>query len=431
MITFRGLLLLIAGFSIALASIPLSNTYLALIGLGLVFYITFSDYNFERHMRGMPFSSVRTLSMKKAPVGQLVGCKLEMHAGLGLPMRYEDTLPAFFQVKGASKGKDVGNASVKYSFTSPNRGLFYAGPTKVTVNSPSGAFYRELVPDNAEEVLFYPSLSEVKKFDAQLRKRSSHQLLGIRRSVAQGAGTEFIALRKYAVGDELRQIDWKATARTRQLMVRTFEADRKQRVVILLDCGRLMHSGKDVSMLDAGINTAVLLSHVVLSRGDLLGFATFSDKLEYFLQPGNNRSHFYGLLDALGRISPTKETDFIASFRQLTPLLSKRSLIVIISSLQDGGERRVVEAIKLLKAHKHAIVVISPFEPWFEPVEAKDHLVHVIAESAEEKYRKDLDAVASAVKRFGVTVVPVGPNDMTTASLRKYVYAVNEGLATI
>ena len=115
----------------------------------------------------------------------------------------------------------------------------------------------------------------------------------------------------------------------------------------------------------------------------------------------------------------------------MTPLLRKRSLVIIISSLHDGQQKRIIEAVKMLKAHRHAIVVIAPFEPWFEPIHGKEELVKVIAESASEKYRKDLNAVASAVKRFGVTVVPVGPQDMTKASLQKYVYAVNEGLATI
>jgi len=431
LITFYGVLLLVFGFALALASVLLSNIFLTLSGLGIVFYIIASHYNFERHMHAMPLSSKRFISLSKAPVGQFIDCSLELNVGMALPIRFEETLPQFFSVKGNKSGASVGTARLNYSFTSPNRGMFYVGPTKVVVNDPTSLFYKELVATNAREVLFYPSLGEVKKYDAQLRKKSMHQLLGIRKSIVQGAGTDFVALRKYLAGDELRQIDWKATARMRQLMVRTFEAEKKQRVVIVLDGGRLMHSGKEATMLDAGINAAVLLSHVVLMRGDLLGFAIFSDKLEFFLKPGNNRGQFYKLLEALGRITPVRETDFINSFRQLAPMLPTRSLVILISSLQDGENKKVVEAIKLLKAHKHAVVVIAPFEPWFEPIDGKDHLVRVIAESAEEKYRKDLDAVASAVKRFGVSVVPVGPGDMAATSLKKYVYAVNKGLATI
>lgn len=431
MITLRGVLLFIFGLSLSLAAIFLQNPFLALLGISTIFLFTFANYHFEWDAQSLKISSQRTFSMGKVGVSQPVECTVSISLSRNLPFTYHDVIPAFFESRGSRTGKATASTSFIYSLSSASRGLFDIGPTKITINDASGLFTRDLVPPNASQLLVYPSLGDVKKYDMQMRRRTNVQLQGIRKGIAQGPGTDFIALRKYAPGDELRQIDWKATARTRQLMVRTFQAEKKQRIFILLDSGRLMHAGSGVSMLDAGINTAVLLSHVVLKRGDLLGFATFSDKLEFFLKPGNNRAHFYRMLDALARIRPQKETDFIASFKQLSPLLRKRSLVIIISSLHDGGQKQIVEAIKMLKAHRHAIVVIAPFEPWFEPIAAKERLVKVIADLAEEKYRKDLNQIASAVKRFGVSIIPVGPQDMTKASLQKYAYAVNEGLATI
>ncbi|VVC72186.1 Uncharacterised protein [uncultured archaeon] len=431
MISFRGLLLFFLGIALALASIPLSNVFLSILGTGIIFYVAASAYNFSRHEGKVKIGSSRKITPKKSQIGEPASSLLTISANMSLPLAVEDTIPAFFKKDGETKAEFTGSGTLSYSFTSPSRGLFDIGPSKVTATDPAGLFYSEFVPDDAEEVLFYPSLAEVRKHDVQMRRRSFQQMRGIRRSIAQGAGTEFVAIRKYSSGAELRQIDWKATARSRQLMVRTFESERKQRVVIALDCGRLMHSGKSASMLDAGINTSVLLSHIILKRGDLLGFATFSDKLESFVKPGNSHAQFYGVLDALARITPTQDTDFVESFRKLTAVLSKRSLIVIISSLQGDESKKVAEAVKLLKAHKHAIIIIAPFEPWFEPIEQKDHLAHVIAESAEEKYQKDLDAVSSAVKRFGAYVIQVGPEDIGPATLSRYAYAVNKGLASI
>ena len=431
MITQRGVLLFIFGISLSFGAILLQNAFLALLGISIIFLFAFANYRFELEARSLQINSQRKFSLNKTAVSQPVECTVTIDLGRDVPFHYHDVVPMFVDTTGPRSGKATRSATFKYELSSANRGLFDIGPTKVTARDPSGLFTKDFVPPNAGQLLVYPSLGDVKKYDMQMRRRTNVQMQGIRKGIAQGAGTEFIALRKYSPGDEMRQIDWKATARTRQLMVRTFQAERKQRIVLLLDCGKMMHAGREVSMLDAGINTAVLISHIILKRGDLLGFGTFSNKLEFFLKPGNNRAHFYRMLDALGRIRPEKETDFITSFKQLTPLLRKRALVIIISSLHDGGQKHIVDAIKMLKAHRHAIMVVAPFEPWFEPIQARERLVKVISDSAAEKYRKDLDAVASSVKRFGVSVIPVGPQDMTKTSLQKYVYAVNEGLATI
>ncbi|MDD5317867.1 MAG: DUF58 domain-containing protein [Candidatus ainarchaeum sp.] len=431
MISFRGISLLTAGIAVSLASLPLSNPFLAILGASVISFTAASAYNFSRLAGKARVSVERETSPKKLPEGETASCTLEIKTGTSLSCTAEDNVPPFFKTSGGTRASFQGSGTLSYSFSSPTRGLFSIGPAKVTASDPAGLFRAELVSGVTQQVLFYPSLAEVKKYDLQMRRRSFHHSSGIRKAIAQGAGTEFVALRKYAAGDEFRQIDWKATARSRQLIVRTFEAERRQRVVIALDAGRLMHSGKTVSMLDAGINAAVLLSHVVLKRGDLLGFAAFSSRLDCFVKPGNSRAQFYAILDALGRITPSEETDFAESFRKLTAALTKRSLIIVISSLQGEDAKRMAEAVKLLKAHRHAIVIIAPFEPWFEPLPEKDPLSRFIAESAEEKYRKDLDLVTSAVKRFGACVIPVGPESAGPSTLQRYAYAVNKGLASI
>ena len=428
MISFQALLLLFIGFAAGLYSAVSSNAYAAIASLSLISYIILSNYLFEKRLSGMSVSSERSFSMDKVPVSTPVDCKLSLTTRAPLNLKAEDALPTLFTVQGDAVASGKSPLQLQYTISTGDRGLFDIGPTKLTATDSCGNFYSEKVLDNAGKLLVYPSLNEVKRYDMQMR-RTNRKIKGIRRAVKHGAGTDFLSLRKYLPGDELRQIDWKATARMQKLMVRTFEAEKKQRVMLLLDTGGLMHSGGEVSMLDCGINTAVLLSHLSLSRGDMLGFASFSNNLEFYLKPSNNRQNFYRLLEALAKIRPENKTDFVASFRSLSPLMKKRSLVIIISALK-GDSSEVVEAIRLLKAHKHAVVVIAPFEPWFEELSG-DELVKVVAEGAEEKYWKDLHEVSNRVKRFGVRVVPVGPEDMMKEGIAKYVQAVNEGLATL
>ena len=112
----------------------------------------------------------------------------------------------------------------------------------------------------------------------------------------RGGSTEFESLRDYASGDDVRQLDWKATARRARLIVRNQEAERNQTVLLLLDCGRLMNATEDgVAKLDHAVNTALLLAHVALARGDRVGLCTFSGKVHAWLaprgQPGPEPAH--------------------------------------------------------------------------------------------------------------------------------------------
>src|SRR4029079_11463926 len=101
-------------------------------------------------------------------------------------------------------------------------------------------------------------------------------LLGIR-PVRMRGSSEFESLRDYAMGDDIRLLDWKATARRGKLIVRNQQVERNQTIIILVDSGRLMNAEENgVSKLDYAINAALLLSHVGLSRGDRVGVCTFS-----------------------------------------------------------------------------------------------------------------------------------------------------------
>jgi uncharacterized protein (DUF58 family) len=160
LITSRGLAILFAGFAAALASIPLSNPYLAIAGAGVVAFAAASSLNFSRHSSALRFRSSRELSAPKAQAGETVECRNAVAAGAALPLKAEDTLPELAKLSGGSlSASGTGACTVSYSFTSPQRGLLNVGPTKAEVSDPSGAFAKEIVLGDAGEVLFYPSLS--------------------------------------------------------------------------------------------------------------------------------------------------------------------------------------------------------------------------------------------------------------------------------
>ena len=422
--------LIASGALLSIGSLALANPFLAVAGAGTLFFGAVAYLEF-RSLADRPASAERTLSVRKAPAGEPVACKLRVDAGNRLPLSFQETLPPGAGiVAGHAGGEGVGSAEAAYSLAFSQRGLQQIGPATLEERDGAGLFSLAKCAGEADSVLVYPSLSGVKRYDAGMRRRPARQLEGVRRIAVQGDGTDFSSLRKYAPGDELRRVDWKATARTRQLIVKTFEEEKRQRVFIALDCGKQMDAGKPVTMLDAGVDASVLLANAVLRRGDLLGFASFSDRMGAFLKPGSGRAQLYAVLDAIARAKPERETDFLASFQRLSALLPQRSLLFIFSCLRDGEPDRILEAIRLLKSHQHAVIVIAPFEPLFEEVDGDD-ITRAIAGGAREKYARDLNSLASRAGRFGARVSPVGPADASDEALRRYAYAVNRGLATI
>ncbi|MEO1980921.1 MAG: DUF58 domain-containing protein, partial [Fuerstiella sp.] len=114
----------------------------------------------------------------------------------------------------------------------------------------------------------------------------AHLLTGTRLQPRRGEGMEFHQLREYHPGDRLRQIDWKATARQRQLIPREFNVERNQNIVLMVDCGRFMRNETDgISYLDQALNSAIMLSYIALGQGDNVSLLAFSNRIERFIRP--------------------------------------------------------------------------------------------------------------------------------------------------
>src|SRR5262249_26469609 len=145
----------------------------------------------------------------------------------------------------------------------------------------------------------YPSVAGLERYHL-LARTNRLDALGIRKVRQRGGAWEFESLRDYAPGDDVRKIDWKATARRHKFIVRNHEAERHQTVLLLVDSGRLMNADMEgVAKLDHAVNTALLLAHVALSRGDRVGLCTFSHKVHSWSPPRGQVAQMRLLTEAL------------------------------------------------------------------------------------------------------------------------------------
>src|SRR6185436_5149072 len=166
------------------------------------------------------------------------------------------------------------------------------------VRSWFGMWRRLLNYDVESEVHVYPDMKQLSEY-AVLARTNRLSLVGVRRTRRIGQDNEFERLRDYTPDDNYKYIDWRATARRKKLTVKDFQTNQSQRVIFLLDCGRMMtNEASGLSLLDHSLNAMLMLSYVALARGDAVGLLCFSDEIHGFVPPRSGMKQMNRLLHA-------------------------------------------------------------------------------------------------------------------------------------
>ena len=402
------------------------NIYAIILSGSLASYLLFSYFSFIRSVNRADVSVERILSASKTNIGSEIRCLVNVFLPEGFTAETEDLVPDAFELQGKNKGCAEESITLSYSLIPLIRGVFSIGPVRMKIKDPLQLFYTYKTAGKGDEVVIFPSINEVKKFDLASKRKVSELVYGLRRSWHKGYGTEFLGLREYIPGDDPRSIDWKASARHRKLFTRECEAERRQRVIIAIDAGKSMYCGQlKNTMLDKAVETAILLSHIILKKGDLAGMAIYSDTLKSYIPPASGKKQFTRILESLASIDPKKETNYAESFRKIVAHTKKRAFIIIITDMCSDYEE-IKKAMKLAVAGKHKVLIIQTFPPKFEKF--GDETAQMIAEAAEERYNEKLNHMRSDLIRYGVHIIPVGPETIIPTTLAKYTAFMEQGM---
>jgi uncharacterized protein (DUF58 family) len=162
-------------------------------------------------------------------------------------------------------------------------------------------------------------------------------LLGVRRTRRVGQDHDFERLRDYTLDDNYKLIDWRSTARRNKLTVRDYQTSQSQRIIFLIDCGRMMtNEHKDLNLLDYSFNAMLMLSFVALRQGDSVGLICFSDDIHNFVPPRGGMGQMNHLLHAsFDRFPKLVESRYDQAFLFLDSNCKKRSLVVLMTNVLD------------------------------------------------------------------------------------------------
>ncbi len=228
-----------------------------------------------------------------------------------------------------------------YHLVPPERGSDYFRGSYLKMKCPFGLVDRIVRLATGQPVRVYPNVLALREFDL-LKQRGKLNQIGIRKTAIRGLGSEFESLRDYTEGDDYRKIDWKASARRSKLVVRQYETERNQSVIIVIDVGRKMLSEVNgVTKLDHALDSCLMLAHAAQVAGDMVGLLVYADTVRRYIPPKKGRNQVGIIIEAIHNIlAEPVESDSIGAFSYLATRWKRRSLIVAFTDAEDEDQAK-------------------------------------------------------------------------------------------
>ncbi len=342
-------------------------------------------------------------------------------------MRVRDDVPATFSVEPAEFLVLVPAASLAalvYRVVPRRRGTYAFRRVDALISSRLGYWQRSVWVPCVTDVRVYPDIRQIARYTV-LARRDKLSTLGVRRSRKLGTDNEFERLRDYTEGDEPRHMDWRASARRRKLTVRAHQVNQSQRLIFLVDCGRMMagDTGDGLSPLDHALNAMLMLAHVALIRGDQVGVLAFSDTVKAYMPPGGGPKRINRIVHSVHNLFPALvEPRYDRAFVELEKRCRKRSLVVLITNLFDDVNAQIVG--------DHLGNLVGKHLPM--GVFLRDHDLFALADSAPESGPGLYAGAAAAallnwreravagLRLRGVLTLDVFPGDLTAPLINQY-----------
>lgn len=248
----------------------------------------------------------------------------------------------------------------------------------------------------------------------------------------RGQGTEFDSLREYVVGDDVRSIDWRATARRGDVVVRTWRPERDQRVVIVLDTGRTSAGRVGVDptandpagwpRLDWFMDAALLLAALASRAGDHVDFLAHDRVTRAAVFNASRTELLAQLVEAMAPLEPALvESDARAMVSAVQRRVRRRAFVVLLTDLNASALDEGLMGVLPQLSTKHEVLIAAVADPRVEKLAAgRADAAQVYDAAAAERARNDRRSIAARLLRAGVDVVDAPPEDLAPALADHY-----------
>ena len=310
-----------------------------------------------------------------------------------------------------------------YSVNPNERGVYDFGSTIIYVRSGLGLLIRRFQKATNQPVAVYPSFLHLRKYQliSNATLLNEH---GSKRMRKIGQSMEFEQIKDYITGDDMRSINWKATARKGTLMVNNYTDEKSQQVYCIIDKGRLMKMPfGGLTLLDYAINSTLVMSSVCLQKQDKIGLVIFADKMGTIIPADRKPVQREKIMQVLYKQQTAfLESDFEMLYMQVRNKIKQRSLLILYTNFESlNGLRRQVNYLRSIAKH-HLLLVV-----FFENT-ALSRLAHSDALNKEDVYVKTIadkfifekKLIVKELMKYGILSILTSPENLSVNTVNKY-----------
>lgn len=345
-----------------------------------------------------------------------------------------DELPIQFQKrdffrKTTLPGKN--RNTLQYQVRPVERGEYRFGNLNCYVTSVIGLIRRRYTFNNEQMVKVYPSFIQMKKYDFLAIDNRLRQI-GLKKIRRIGHTMEFEQIKEYVVGDDVRTVNWKATAKHGHLMVNQYQDEKMQPIYSIIDTSRVMKMPfNELRLLDYAINSSLAFSNVALKKGDKVGMVDFSNKVSSFLPAKAKKTYLNILLETLYNIDTKfKDSDFGILQTLVRRKITQRSLLLLYTNFEHiSSLKRQLPYLQAI-SKKHVLVVI-----FFENTELKymsdkdaETIPEIVDQTIAQQFQFDKKLMVRELQQRGIQTVLTAPEDLTVNTINKYLEIKAKGL---
>jgi uncharacterized protein (DUF58 family) len=345
-----------------------------------------------------------------------------------------DELPAIFQKRDFEINSSIEPAASRtfdYTVRPVERGEYTFGALNIYVASSLGLVKRRYRVSQDAMVPVYPSFLQMRKFEL-MAFTNRLKVYGLKKIRRIGHTMEFEQIKDYVLGDDVRNINWKASAKRNQLMINQFQDEKSQPIYSVIDKGRVMKMPfEGLKLVDYAINATLVISNIALKKGDKAGMFSFSRKVENQVIAQRRASQMNLILETLYNLDTDfNESDFSRLYIDIKRKITQRSLLLLYTNFEtlDALHRQLpyLQAI----AKNHLLVVV-----FFENTELKKLTTQPAVETKEifekaiaEKFVYEKKLIVNELNAYGIQTILTEPQNLTVNTINKYLEIKARGL---
>ncbi|WP_417199449.1 DUF58 domain-containing protein [Bizionia sp.] len=320
---------------------------------------------------------------------------------------------------------------ITYILRPLERGEYHFGNLNVYVTSPVGLLTRRFQFGNNAMVPNYPSFLQLKKYMLLAFSNKIFEF-GLKKIRRIGHTMEFEQIKDYVQGDDIRNINWKATAKRSQLMVNQFQDERSQPIYSVIDKGRAMKMPfNGLSLLDYAINATLVISNVALKKQDKAGMFAFSRKVDNKVVAERRPSQMNQIMETLYNLDTDfAESDFSRLYIDVKRSLNQRSLLLLYTNFETlDALHRQLPYLQAIAKH-HVLVVIFFENTELDKLTQKEsrNTFEIFEKTIAEKFVYEKKLIINELQKHGIQSILTAPEDLTLNTINKYLEIKARGL---